>query len=92
MKKKIIIGLVIAASIALVAFTATSLAASPQDSGQTYFQQMWTACRNGDWQGMWDAMRGAQAAGQPVCPAYNSTSGAGGCGGGNIGTGTKTLY
>ena len=91
MKKKILIGLAATAVITLVVFTATALAESPQDGGQNYWQQMQSACQTGNWQGMWDAMRGAQAAGYPGCPAVSGGTSGGGCGGGNIGTGA-TLY
>jgi hypothetical protein len=89
MKKKILIGLAIAAVLGLAVVTATSLAAGPQDGTPGTLQQMWSACQSGNWQGMIDAMKGAQASGATVCPG--ATSGVGGCGGGNIGTGAR-LY
>ena len=88
MKKKILVGLAIAVVLGLAVFTATSLAAGPQDGSQGTLQQMWTACQSGNWQGMIDAMRGAQASGAAVCPGVNGgASGVGGCGGGMMGTG-----
>jgi hypothetical protein len=80
MKKRTLLIVGLGALLAVGAFGVTVSAAG---DGAT-IQQMWDACRSGDWQGMADIMRGAAGGTLPCVPADGVS---GGCGVGGAGSG-----